>query len=508
MKMNNISKRNSFSQIIKTVGLVLVTTLAINQSYAGGLDNLIKYAQQDGTMSNTTKSSIVKDQQGGYLTGGSIIMRGPQPKTLQPLLIQTPKFAYDACTGSADFRFGGISFIGSKEFTDFLTRIPKVAGSYAAKMLFKTVCPQCEAAIADLEAIARDINSLMMDQCAAGQAIAEGAFNILSNTGQQRCLVQGNASSNKPSDMYQASQRCKDNPDRYGDISEEGELKSLLGDEFNLVWKALGKQDAAGRAAELGSHNFKELIMSISGTIIGKKVAGAFQFTNKPSLALSSDMLEQYMGFSDGDSNMKQYKCDSNDKCINPTEVTVTLTSKDTLYGNVSRIMRGIVEKLSKKHAIVRRNAGTSATNASANPAPAIKDQYTDEEEALIASATGIAIIPLIEAEMAGKAKAEDMLVRMSEVIEAVCYDVIVNFLGAMVYKAEHAVESLEYAQVGDIKAIENFTKKAQEVRRFLEDAKHTAYKRVNLINQVRERIRNQQKVFEFEFGRAMQNIK
>jgi hypothetical protein len=33
--------------------------------------------------------------------------------------VQTPKFAFDACTGSADFRFGGLSYISKKEFSEF-----------------------------------------------------------------------------------------------------------------------------------------------------------------------------------------------------------------------------------------------------------------------------------------------------------------------------------------------------------------------------------------------------
>jgi len=55
---------------------------------AGGVESLMKYASPEGTMSNVTKGAIVKDQQGGYMTGGSVILRGPRPQTLQPLVIQ------------------------------------------------------------------------------------------------------------------------------------------------------------------------------------------------------------------------------------------------------------------------------------------------------------------------------------------------------------------------------------------------------------------------------------
>ena len=78
-------------------------------TFASGIDKLMKYAAPSGSMSNVNSAAIIKDQQGGYMTGGSVILRAPRPKTLQPLTTQTPKFAYDACTGSVDFRFGGLS---------------------------------------------------------------------------------------------------------------------------------------------------------------------------------------------------------------------------------------------------------------------------------------------------------------------------------------------------------------------------------------------------------------
>ena len=88
--------------------MMLIIVSNLNYVFAGGIEALMKYTSPENTMANVNKGAIIKDQQGGYMTGGSMLLRGPSPKVLQPLLVQTPKFAFDACTGSADFRFGGL----------------------------------------------------------------------------------------------------------------------------------------------------------------------------------------------------------------------------------------------------------------------------------------------------------------------------------------------------------------------------------------------------------------
>ena len=102
--------------------------------------------------------------------------------------------------------------------------------------------------------------------------------------------------------------------------------------------------------------------MSISGTIIGRKIDGSFHFSNKPSLVLNNDLLEQYIGVHKKSGKVKLYQCDENKKCLDPKEVETILGENDTIYGNISRILVGMVDKIF---------AG--------------KGTFTDEEEAVIA---------------------------------------------------------------------------------------------------------------------------
>ncbi|WP_250310522.1 conjugal transfer protein TraH [Rickettsia endosymbiont of Oedothorax gibbosus] len=461
--------------------IVIITIFGNHTIFASGIDKLMKYASPDGSMSNVNKAAIINDQQGGYMTGGSVILRGPRPKTLQPLTIQTPKLEFDACTGSADFRFGGLSYISSREFTQFFKNMGTASGAYAVKMLIKSSCPQCEDIMSYMETVARDVNGTMMDQCAAGQALAKGEFSMINSSSQQRCLIQGNIGKTSK-DMYEASDKCKNNPDRHGNSGEEDELKSLLGNEFNLVWKALSKGSS-------GDLDFKELIMSISGTIIGRKIDGRFHFNNKPSLVLNNDLLEQYIGVHKKSGQVKLYKCDTQQKCLNPTETEVTLSENDTIYGNISRILENMVPKIF---------AG--------------KGTFTDEEEAVIAFSS-IPIIQLIEMEIIHKGKTQhgkdvintaDMIVRMQEFLEVVSYDIVTNFLMQMTNTALSSVSALEYAQLDDA-VIKNFTTQVTKVRRFITDSKFSAFKRLQVMMQYKERLVLQQRSFKVGFGRFLE---
>ncbi len=449
--------------------------LATSCSSYAALDALVKYASPEGGMSNVNSAAIIKDQSGGYMTGGSILLRGPKPKELEPINIQTPRLRFDACTGSGDFRFGAMSYISAAEFSQFLKGVGRASGAYLVKMSIKTACPQCEDIMSNLEAIARDINGLTMNQCSMAQNIASGAFGKLASGEKQQCMMESNVARTN-SDMFETTRRCQDTA---GDVirGPSDEFESMLGDEFNLVWKALSKPGIAATDTKL-----KELMMSVSGTIIGKKEGGRYRFFPKPTLLRDKDLLEKYIGGSSGSSRIQLYVCDSTDKCLDPRLEEVTLGPTDTLYGNISKIMKSLIEKVKVD-----------------NPT------LTEDEEALLAFSS-VPILNLIEMELATKTNTDDYLVRMSEFVEVVCYDVITNFLQAMLNRVITNVQALEHVQVDNV-VIKSFVVTAENIRRFLSDAKFGAFQKLQIITQVKQRLELQHKEFEFTFGKMMQHL-
>ena len=462
-----------YQSLVRILLTVLLVTMPSSKSNAGGLDNFLKYAEKNGAMTSINKGAVISDQKAGYMTGGSIITRGPRPKDLQPIGIQMPSIEFDPCTGSGNLRWGGFSYIKGKQFAEYFKSVATSAGAYVAKMAIKQACPQCEDIMSYLESVARDINGMTFNQCEQGKAIADSLMGKFNSAASQKCLAKSSIVKGGD-DLYEATEICQTNPDQYGATGDDKELKSMLPDNFNLVWKALSH----GKGSV--SNGMKELIMSISGSIIGTKENGISTLATLPSLLEKEDLLEQYIGRpGDGNSKIKLYVCDEKSKCLKPVATETSVTSReDTLYGKVENILQSILEK-------IESNEGN----------------LSDEEQALI-EYSQIPIITLFEIELALKNKQSvAMLAGNAEFVEVVCYDMVTNFMQKMLHEAKTAVDTIKTAQL-DNTAIDRFNHNVENVQLFLRDKKYMAMDKLQTIIAVKERLSKQQDVFEMGFSR------
>jgi len=462
-----------FYKYLPQVITVLLIELITSTCFAGGLDGFLKFTSQGGSMTSINKGAVISDQKAGYMTGGSIIARGPRPMDMQPLGIALPSIAFDPCTGSGDLRWGGFSFIKGAEFAKYFKAVSASAGAYIAKMAIKQACPQCEDIMSYLESVARDVNGMTFGQCEQGKAIAEGLMGKFNAASSQKCLTKS-AIAKGDSDLHEATQKCQDNPDRHGETGDNDQLQSMLPDNFNLVWKALSHGD--GNAPT----GMKELIMSISGSIIGTKADGISTIATLPSLLEKEDLLEAYIGKPGvGSSKIKLYVCDDKVKCLKPVATEQSVDNKlDTLYGKVETTLTSILDKIE-----------------------ANKGDLSDEEEALI-EYSQIPIITLFEIELALKNKESvAMLAGNSEFVEVVCYDMVTNFMQKMLHEAKTAVDTLQTAQL-DNTSIERFNRNIENIQMLLRDKKYMAMDKLQTIIAVKERLLKQQDVFEMGFNR------
>lgn len=380
---------------------------------------------------------------------------------------------FDPCTGSGDLRWGGFSFIKGAEFAKYYKAVATSAGAYVAKMAIKQACPQCEDIMSYLESVARDINGMTFNQCEQGKAIAEGLMGKFNAATSQKCMVKA-AVAKSGSDLHEATEQCQTNPDRHGNTGDDDVLKSMLPDNFNLVWKALSHGD--GNAPT----GMKELIMSISGSIIGTRTNGISTIATLPSLVEKEDLLEQYIGKPGKESTkVKLYVCSDKAKCLKPIVTENTVGGKEgTLYGKVEATLNSILDKIE-----------------------ANKGELSDEEQALI-EYSQIPIITFFEIELALKNKESvSMLAGSSEFVEVVCYDMVTNFMQKMLHEAKAAVDTLQTAQL-DNSTIERFNNNIVNVQLLLRDKKFMAMDKLQTIIAVKERLLKQQDIFEMGFVR------
>lgn len=279
-----------------------------------------------------------------------------------------------------------------------------------------------------------------------------------------------NVLNNRGADM--ADIRAKSKDDGNDPTQGRPELESLLGDNYNLVWKALQKK--TDNAA--GGIKFKELLMSISGTVIGKMDKGNRSVAHKKSL-VTKELVEELIGIESKGGEIELYVCDEGQKCLNPTKYKTRLSKKDTIYGSIEELLKSMIKKIKEN-----------------------KEPLSSDEESLIAL-SGMPLITKIQMDLATMNKDSSPAVREADFLQALCYDVLTKYLGKMLHQTSEAVADIEYIQIVDTKAFDAFKNEVSEVLHSLSSGKANAFRRLNAVDAAKQRMMQEISIFEQKFS-------
>lgn len=462
------------------IKLLTLTALLLPVTSNAGLDTLIKNVMPSGTMSNTSKGAIINEQSAGHLIGGSVILKTPANPGLQLLYAKAPscKLGGLPCGAAFEMLGGGVSVVKSAELMRHLKNLAHNAGAYGGMMAIKTLCPQCEDLMAWLDAKADYINNLAKTDCEDMAKLAGGMVSK-AMAGSRATRQSASILSGDKKDMAQFIRDSKeDSSDMAG---TRPELESVLGDNYNLVWKALNKKAPGGA---VGDKQLKEALMSISGTIIGKKdEAGQRSIAHKKSL-VSKEMIEEFIGTTGnfGTSELNLYTCDEGVKCLSPAITKTLLRANDTLIARVGALLLSIARKVQHD-----------------------KGAFTEDEETLI-SLSSLSLITKIELDLATYSNIEASTIAQAEFIEALCYDVVTTYLAKLLQEVSAAVSELEYAQIADSGIFQKFDAETRETMRMLSNAKSDAFKRYDLIAQTKARLKQDIGYFNMKFEEYCSN--
>lgn len=453
--------------------LILSILSSANVSLAG-FDNLIKDVFPRGTMSNITASAIVNEQSAGHIIGGSVIIKTPATPQLQLVQARAPSCRLGGlpCGAQVELLGGAISMVSGQELMRYLKSLPQTAVTYGGMMAIKTLCPQCQDLLEYLDAKADWLNKMSFDKCHAVQSLMDPMFPKedakAEGLRQSKMVLTGGGR-----DMadYQSKSKLDNGEDASKGVEE---LESQLGDNYNIVWKALEKKvpAGAGEAKEL-----KELLMSISGTIIGTKGADRrFKVRHLKSL-VNKDLIKQFIG-SEGVSKdtVRLYICNDLEYCINPEAKEQRVSNDSFLFQRVQKIVSSIVEK-------VLSNQG----------------RLSAEEETIIALSSEQLILK-IEMDLATYAGKNNVLNNQIEYIEALSYDVVTGYLQGLLSEVQEAVSELEPVQIADKDKFKSFEKEARETMMMLSQARIEARGRFEVIANSKERLKRDIDYFDRNF--------
>jgi len=472
--MSQISNLNSkIKHHLRQATLVLLLSLSLVPNNAlAGLDTLVKNVFPSGTMSNVTKGAITREQEGGHLTGGSVVIKTPANPGLQLLHVRAPscKMGSPPCGMQFEIMGGGISAVSSEELMNHLKGLVENAVTYGGMMAIKTLCPQCQDLMEWLDAKADWVNNMAKIDCEGMANLADGMVSKMAAgsraTRQTDMILNGEG---KDAAEYTTNSKVDDGRD----VTKNPELESQLGDNFNLVWKALAKKTTS----DAGGRELKELLMSISGTIIGTKDNdGKPSVVHKKSL-INKDLIKDFMGVGGTGSNkVKLYTCDETEKCLKPTINEAAIDKDSVLFTKISKLIEQIVEK-------VYVNQG----------------DLTGEEETLV-SLSSMPLITKIEIDLGVYSNKANVALNQSEFIEALCFDVVTSYLALLLQEVQEAVGELAFAQIADGEAFKAFEAEARTTMRLLAEHKNAAFKRYDTIAQSKARLHQDRRFFNQKF--------
>jgi conjugative transfer pilus assembly protein TraH len=300
------------------------------------------------TYINVTPAEVYDTQRRGGITLGAVETRS---RIIKPNLIAlVPPSIHGGC-GGLDLVGGSFSLINSQQLEQFLRSIAANALNYAFTLALEGVCPTCEQKIEKLKDWVDLMNKNMLDSChAATRLVNETGLNEWAQSrmqaAQNRDVQTGTAT-----DLFSATTHF---------VSElADDVAAGQSTATNAVWEALQKSQAATWFGSLGDNELKQVIMSVTGTLVKSPSDGngaACQNTDSTKEYCYTEFMPLVSAehFVDGSDNgpISLYDCGADTtNCLNPKTVQrdwpgLKRRVREILFGPSPGFTGGLVFKL------------------------------------------------------------------------------------------------------------------------------------------------------------------
>jgi conjugative transfer pilus assembly protein TraH len=281
---------------------------------------------------NVTRPQIYHDQAGGYYTGGSLYVRGRVDHTsLASLQLPSVK----AGCGGIDLFTGGFGFVNADELKASLRNIANNSVNYAFMLAIDAVTPMIANEMHALQQWANDINRMNIQSCESAAALVGSVWPKTDLAKRTVCQTLG-TSSNQFSDHTAARMGCG-NPKEYQqimtDLQAKPEFANVVMINTNIAWEAIKKSGLA-----TGNTALAAWLQSLSGTVIWQETEESARYQVLPSLIADPNQIKALLYGGE----LRVYQCDESDHCLAPTEKTITVDVKDSLFALVRKTIQSL----------------------------------------------------------------------------------------------------------------------------------------------------------------------
>jgi conjugative transfer pilus assembly protein TraH len=403
-----------------------------------------------GFANNASRPRSFQDQQGGYYSGGSLLLRGNIENAT--LFEANPPNLSFGCN-AIDLYGGAFSYINKEQFLALMNNIGKQAISFGVSIALQTAAPQIKSVLDQLMGAVQDMNGLNINSCQASASLLGGILPKTQATSSALCESIG-ISHNIFGDYAAARQGCGMDARNAQINSGKGDaFKDILGDEYNLAWKALNNS-----ALFSNDRRLAELFMSISGSVILRRNGHQSIPAYLGSLAKSDDLISALVN----GGRAVVYECDrtGSDECLNPRPVEMRLPKESAILYKVQTYITRLSEKV-------------------------VTDSAIGEEEKAFVNATYFPILKIIAVESAFKEG--NAPISADEIAEIVAYDIVLRYLSRVIDLTAYGVTKLQSIQLTG-EPFKAFSDGIHQTRKLIYQKRHGLFAQLNATLSVIER--------------------
>lgn len=449
--------------------IFLLGTFLCGSTLSAGMQESLERAFQTlGMAQNVTGPSSYQDQTGGFYSGGNIFARS-QVHQANLLSLQMPH--YRSGCGGIDLFLGGISYVNAQEFIQLLRNIGSNAAGYAFSLALATITPQIHSTLTELSAKVQQMTNHSISSCEAAATLVGGVWPQSNASSGILC----NAMSKDlalATDWAQSRQKCGAGGERQATNAQKGHgravaYKDILGDEFNLAWKAIKKNAFLSADPKLA-----EFFMTLSGTFVSRyREGGNLEVREFPSKSSDQDLISALLT---GGQAAQIYHCDdpAEDKCLNPTLRAEALPRETALMHRVDVLLNGIHQKL-------------------------LNDKALSPEQQDFINSTMIPILKIMAVEMAFKEGGSPL--SLNTYRDAIAHDILLQYLDEVMDLVWQSVTHLKQVQIND-KMIESFRRGIANSRKLLFAKRTALFQQISLTLDAIERTQQIERKLQNQF--------
>ena len=281
-----------------TIFFLLVMVFQSSGAVAADLSAAFSSLIGSGAPMTVSKPGVFTTSTRTVFVGGGIDMRAGRESSSVSLLSITPP-SYSAGCGGISAHFGGFSFISGAQIEKLIKTIGQNAVGVVVKLVIKTLCPICDAVIAEMTHLAQQAAKLSVNSCEIATSLATNLMKTVGPTTGPETKVnlcgQYTTANNSASDQLGAIQGndtiCSQaegwmtklaeslhpvDPNAPVDSAKAAAIKEIKKSMFpgNVTWNAMnavyGEMSAATLGTDKGKEEFRNrmLLMNLIGSSV------------------------------------------------------------------------------------------------------------------------------------------------------------------------------------------------------------------------------------------------